>query len=205
MFNTIVNELVAELTEKKSKFICHACHVESVEEAEKYINEIKKKYHDARHNCYAYSIGNEVKRSSDDGEPSGTAGLPMMNILNGKEISNIAVVVTRYFGGVLLGTGGLVRAYSDTVGKVLDSAKFVKQDLGLRAEFIAEYKDIEEIKYNLKNRNIKIIDSKYDEKILIIIEGKNEDIEKISSGKISERVQISGFKILMSKYVEIDQ
>ena len=205
MFNTIIREHSEEITEKKSKFICHVCHVESVEEAEKYINEIKKKYHDARHNCYAYSIGNKVKRSSDDGEPSGTAGIPMINILNGRELSNIVVIVTRYFGGILLGTGGLVRAYSEAVTKTLDKVELIKQDLGLRAEFKAEYKDIEEIKYQLKNRKIRIIDSKYDEKVLMVVEGKEEEILNISDKKISERAKISDFNILMSKYVEIDQ
>ena len=205
MFNTIVGNSVAEIIEKKSKYICHAYHVESVEEAEKYINEIKKKYHDARHNCYAYSIAKEINKSSDDGEPSGTAGEPILNIINGKNLSNIVVIVTRYFGGILLGTGGLVRAYSGAAQKALDCSKFIKQDLGLRAEFITEYKNIEELKYQFKNKNIKIVETKYDEKVLMIIEGKKEDIQKIEEKKISEKVEISDFKVLMSKFVEIDQ
>ena len=205
MFNTIIEKTSAEIVEKKSKFICNVFHVESIDEAEKYICEIKKKYHDARHNCYAYSIENEITKSSDDGEPSGTAGVPILNILKGKNLSNIIVIVTRYFGGILLGTGGLVRAYSEATQKALDCAKFVKQELGLKAELLVEYKDIEELKYQFKNKKIKIIDSKYDEKVLLIVEGRKEDIQKIADGNISERIEISDFKILMSKYVEIDQ
>ena len=104
-----------ELVEKKSKFIANAIYLESKEDAENKLNIIKRKYHDARHNCYAYRILEDDKiseRSSDDGEPSGTAGGPMLNILQKNNLCNVLVVVTRYFGGILLGTGGLVRAYS---------------------------------------------------------------------------------------------
>ena len=113
MFKTIKKEIETSVTEKKSKFICHIYHVESVEEAEEKLDEVRKKYHDARHNCYVYRIADgDISKASDDGEPSGTAGVPMLNILNGNNLSNVLVVVTRYFGGILLGTGGLVRAYS---------------------------------------------------------------------------------------------
>ena len=118
MFKTISNNTTAEIIEKKSKFIANIFYVESVEEAENKIKEVKKKYFDARHNCYAYSIFSEngiINRCSDDGEPSGTAGAPMLNIINSKELTNILVIVTRYFGGILLGTGGLVRAYTSSM------------------------------------------------------------------------------------------
>ena len=104
MFKTIKENAIGEITEKKSKFICHAYHVESVEEAEEVIKKLRKKYYDARHNCFAYRIiKDDISRMSDDGEPSGTAGTPMLNILLGRNLSNILVVVTRYFGGILLG------------------------------------------------------------------------------------------------------
>ena len=101
-----------EFIDKKSRFIAYICNIESEEQAVKIISEIKKKYWDARHNCYAYILGdnNEVQRFSDDGEPSGTAGKPILEVITGNECSNCLCVVTRYFGGVLLGTGGLVRA-----------------------------------------------------------------------------------------------
>lgn len=115
-FRTINKNTKAEIVEKKSKFIANVFYVEKVEQAEDYIKKIKKQYHDAKHNCFAYMItdleGNTVQKSSDDGEPSGTAGAPMLKILVEKKLSNILVIVTRYFGGILLGTGGLVRSYS---------------------------------------------------------------------------------------------
>ena len=115
-FKTIKQNSTAEIVEKKSRFIANVFYIENVEQAEEHIKKIKKQYHDAKHNCFAYIVtnlnGNTVQKSSDDGEPSGTAGAPMLKILKGQNLSNILVVVTRYFGGVLLGTGGLVRAYS---------------------------------------------------------------------------------------------
>ena len=110
IIKTTVKPGYAEITEKKSRFIAHTRPVKSEEEARAFIEEIKKKYYDARHNVFAYQIGekNELKRFSDDGEPQGTAGMPVLSVLSSEDIKNTAVVVTRYFGGILLGTGGLV-------------------------------------------------------------------------------------------------
>ena len=126
---TIKEPIQSEIVEKKSKFIANIYYVESVDEAEDKIKEVKKKYHDARHNCSCYRVleeGKIVEKSSDDGEPSGTAGGPMLNILQKKELVNIVVIVTRYFGGILLGTGGLVRAYSDVTQKAIEEAGYDK-------------------------------------------------------------------------------
>ena len=118
-FKTILEKNVtAELVEKKSKFIANIFYVESVNEAEEKIKNVKKQYYDAKHNCFAYIISEDnvlTKRFSDDGEPSGTAGAPMLDILEKQKLYNVVVIVTRYFGGILLGTGGLVRAYSDFI------------------------------------------------------------------------------------------
>ena len=113
-----------EIVEKKSRFIATVIPAESEEEALEFIEAMRKKYWNATHNCFAYVIGqrNELQRCSDDGEPSGTAGRPMLDVLLGEEIHNVAVVVTRYFGGTLLGTGGLVRAYSASTQAGLASA-----------------------------------------------------------------------------------
>lgn len=114
-FVTIKDNVQFELVEKKSRFIANLFYVESTQEAENVIKEIRKKYYDAKHNCIAYRIiENEriEERANDDGEPSGTAGAPMLNILQKNNLANILIIVTRYFGGILLGTGGLVRAYS---------------------------------------------------------------------------------------------
>ena len=190
MFYTIKDECSAEITEKKSKFICNVFHVESVQEAEDKLNIIRKKYHDARHNCYVYKVVEEdAFKASDDGEPSGTAGVPMLNIVNGRNLSNILVVVTRYFGGILLGTGGLVRAYSLATTTALDDSNIIKQEMGLEASFNVEYKELEEVRYHLKNRNIVISGQEYLENVKVFVEGREEDILKLQNEKLSERVE----------------
>lgn len=123
-YNTIMSTVSGEITEKRSRFIAAAFHIESEEEANTIIAETRKKYWDARHNCYAYIAGtdNEVSRFSDDGEPGGTAGRPILDVLKSRELTDTLVIVTRYFGGVLLGTGGLVRAYTDATLEALKNA-----------------------------------------------------------------------------------
>lgn len=112
-----------EFVEKRSRFIGHVWPVESEEEARGYIEAMKKKYYDARHNCWCYRIKEGgVERYSDDGEPQGTAGQPMLNVFQREEVTNVCCVVTRYFGGVLLGAGGLVRAYTQSAKDALDAA-----------------------------------------------------------------------------------
>ena len=136
-FITIKENVIAEITEKKSKFIANLIKVENKQDAEEKINKIKKTYHDARHNCVAYRIIEEnkiIEKSSDDGEPSGTAGGPMLNILQKNNLCNILVIVTRYFGGILLGTGGLVRAYSETTKKAIENAQKIEMILGTEME-----------------------------------------------------------------------
>ncbi len=125
---TISRQGTGEYSEKKSKFIGRAVHVTSEEEAAALISEIKSKHWDARHNVYAYVIGGngEIQRSTDDGEPSGTAGRPILEIIRGEGLTDVAVVVTRYFGGVLLGTGGLVRAYGKAAKAALENAERVR-------------------------------------------------------------------------------
>ena len=150
MFKTILENTTSEIVEKKSKFIANIFYVENEEQAENKIKEIKKKYFDARHNCIAFRvIENEkiIERFSDDGEPSGTAGGPMLNILQKNNLCNVLVVVTRYFGGILLGTGGLVRAYSEATMKAIDEAKKVDIYQG------AEYKVKVETDYGYEDRN----------------------------------------------------
>lgn len=205
MFYTIKDECSAEITEKKSKFMCNVFHVESVQEAEDKLNIIRKKYHDARHNCYVYKVVEEdAFKASDDGEPSGTAGVPMLNIVNGRNLSNILVVVTRYFGGILLGTGGLVRAYSLATTTALDDSNIIKQEMGLEASFNVEYKELEEVRYHLKNRNIVISGQEYLENVKVFVEGREEDILKLQNEKLSERVELKDFVVLKKKYIEIE-
>ena len=172
MFKTIKENSSAEIVEKKSKFIANIFYIESQEEAEERIKEINKRYFDARHNCYAYSIFTKegiINKFSDDGEPSGTAGSPMLNILTSKGITNILVVVTRYFGGILLGTGGLVRAQTSATIEALDKTEEVLKDIGLETVFEIAYPELEKCKYYLKRNNIDITDIKYEENIYLTI------------------------------------
>ncbi len=127
---TIKEDVTAQIVEKKSKFISDLFYVSSVEDAENKLSQIRKKYHDARHHCFAYRIQTKdgiIEKASDDGEPSGTAGAPMLTLLTKTELANVLVVVTRYFGGILLGTGGLVRAYSQATKEAIEKANLVNE------------------------------------------------------------------------------
>lgn len=147
-----------EITEKKSKFIANIFYVQSAEEAETKIKMIKKKYHDARHNCYAYSIFQKdevITKSSDDGEPSGTAGAPILNVIKSNELTNVLVVVTRYFGGILLGTGGLVKAYTNATLEALQKAELVTEKYGMELRIKINYQELESLKYFCKKKRNK--------------------------------------------------
>lgn len=158
-----------EIVEKKSRFIATVIPVESEEEALEFIAAMKKKYWNATHNCSAFVIGAnyEVQRCSDDGEPQGTAGRPMLDVLLGEEIHNAAVVVTRYFGGTLLGTGGLVRAYSKAVQEGLRGSTVVEKCKGALLKIQTDYNGIGKIQYVLGQRGLLIIDSEYTDIVVI--------------------------------------
>lgn len=158
-----------ELVEKKSRFIATVRPVESEEEAAAFIEEMKKKYWDARHNCSAYVIGKkaELTRCSDDGEPSSTAGRPMLEVLLGEGIRNAAVVVTRYFGGTLLGTGGLVRAYSGAVKEGLKACSIGTMRFGRRLLIDTDYNGIGKIQYILGQKGIVPEDTEYTDRVRV--------------------------------------
>ena len=158
-----------EIVEKKSRFIATVRVVESEEEAQLFIEEMKKKYWDARHNCSAFVIGarGELTRCSDDGEPSGTAGRPMLEVLLGTGIRNIAVVVTRYFGGVLLGTGGLVRAYTQAVQEGIKNCETAVMRFGVRYRLMTDYNGIGKILYLLSERGIEQESADYGENVTL--------------------------------------
>lgn len=127
--STIAGSITYEMVIKKSRFITHLKHVKDVHEADEFIAQIRSQYWDARHNCVALSLGvnAQQQRSSDDGEPSGTAGIPMLEVLRHRNLTDVVAVVTRYFGGILLGAGGLVRAYSSAVSEALDEAQIIER------------------------------------------------------------------------------
>ena len=162
-YKTVLEQGQQEIVEKKSRFIATVRPVKTEEEAKAFIEEMKKKYYDARHNCSAFVIGNraQITRSSDDGEPSGTAGRPMLEVLLGSGIRNAAAVVTRYFGGTLLGTGGLVRAYSGVLKEALERCETARQHFGVRVKIKADYNAVGKIQYILASGKIEIEDSVY--------------------------------------------
>ena len=189
MYKTIKENVSAELVEKKSKFIANLFYIESREEAEDIIKMQKKKYYDARHNCYAFRVLGEdgiIEKSSDDGEPSGTAGAPMLNILSNMEITNILVIVTRYFGGILLGTGGLVKAYSNSTKLALEKAEISMLEEGFVYKLELNYSDLENFKYFMKNNEIKILKEEYFENVKLSIFVPKNKIDCLNSNNINE-------------------
>ena len=204
-FFTIKNNLIGELVVKKSKFITNIIKVSSKEEAEEEIKKIKKKYYDARHNCIAYRIlENEkiIERFSDDGEPSGTAGQPLLNILEKNNMVNVLVIVTRYFGGILLGTGGLVRAYSESLLNILSKSDIVEIKIGIECEVEIEYSQLEKFKYYCKNNDINRKEYKYTEKIVCKIEMDENKKSKILEDYKLKNINLLNLKILSKKYIE---
>jgi len=143
--------LETEIKVKGSRFLAGIIPVKSKEEAERTYIELKKKYYDANHNCFAYRIDSNIFRYSDDGEPNGTAGKPILQMIDSKRLSEILCVVTRYFGGTKLGTGGLIRAYSDAVNEALDNIKIVKKIHSKKIKLIFNY-DMESCVRNLLNK-----------------------------------------------------
>lgn len=166
-YRTVYQGGEGEIVEKKSRFIATVAPVESEEEALQFIEAMRKKYWDARHNCFAYVIGerSELQRFSDDGEPGGTAGKPMLDVLLGEELHNVVVVVTRYFGGTLLGTGGLVRAYSSATKEGLASSVIITKIQGLKLHITTDYTGLGKIQYILGQRGLQILDSVYTDKV----------------------------------------
>lgn len=163
----IVEGGVGEYVEKKSRFIATLRGVKSEEEAVRFIEEVKKKYWDARHHCSAFIIGRrgELTRCSDDGEPSGTAGRPMLEVLTSAGLSDVAAVVTRYFGGVLLGTGGLVRAYTKALQEGIAASKTATLHFGERVLLETDYGGVGKVQYILGKEGILIEESSYTDKV----------------------------------------
>ncbi len=208
-FKTIEKENSAEIVEKKSRFIANIYNVESKEEAEEKIKQIKKKYYDAKHHCFAFSIIEEngiTQKSSDDGEPSGTAGAPILNIIKSNNLQNVVIIVTRYFGGILLGTGGLTRAYSEAAGKVVEQSELIQKEPGMEVELEIDYNDNEKFKYYCQKNNINIIKIEYTENILYKIELNEKEYKKIEERNKTNNKQldinIKNIKLKCRKHVK---
>lgn len=168
-YKTIETESTGELVEKKSRFIAYITPAVSEEEAYAFVERIKKKHYDARHNCFAFSVGTEMPllRFSDDGEPQGTAGKPILEVITGADLTNICIVVTRYFGGTLLGTGGLVRAYTEASKIGLANNRIIIRKQVQDAEFTCDYTDFGKLQYLLASMEIPIMDTSYENRVTV--------------------------------------
>lgn len=186
--NNIENTIII----KNSKFITNLFIVENIEEVNKYLNLIKDKYRDANHNCYAYIVDN-IRKCSDDGEPSGTAGIPMMKVLEHKDLNNVLAVVTRYFGGIKLGAGGLVRAYTNSVSKTLDIVNIIDTIKGYNIDIIFNFNDIKHIDYLLKD--IKILNKEYKDIVKYNLNVSNNLLEILKQNNIK-------YNIIKEIYIE---
>lgn len=173
----------AELDEKKSRFLASVSPAQTEEEALAFIGTIKKKYGDARHNCYAFAIGRkqELTRCSDDGEPSQTAGRPILEVLLSGGICNAVIVVTRYFGGTLLGTGGLIRAYTKTAQAGLAASEVVRMRYGVRVAVTVHYNDAGRVQYILEKRKIAEYLTAYTEQVKFTVLLPAEEAEAVKN------------------------
>ncbi|MBS6500361.1 MAG: YigZ family protein [Clostridium sp.] len=187
--------------EKKSEFIGYAKRCESEEEAKAFVSEIKNKHKQATHNCFAYVIGENmgIQRYSDDGEPQGTAGIPILEVMKKSNVTDCAIVVTRYYGGILLGAGGLTRAYTKGASIALKAGGVVEKVNGVRLLFHMDYDMLGKIQYKCNENNWYIEDTEYTDKVVVHILAEIEkasDIEKeiieISNGKIKVDKQDEG-------------
>lgn len=193
-YYTIYEGGTGEIVMKKSRFIATVIPVSTEEEALTFIEELKKKYWNAAHNCYAYIIGNRnpIMRCSDDGEPSQTAGKPMLDVLIAKELTGLLVVVTRYFGGTLLGTGGLVKAYQSATVEGLNSSLIIKKEPGIHMQVVSDYNLIGKIQYYIGQENLPLISTDYTDLVtldLMIptdkVNGFQNKLADLSNGTLS--------------------
>ena len=185
-FRTIKEDGQVQEEIKKSRFICHAKRVYSEEEARAFITAIKKEHYKATHNCSAFIIGerSEIKRTSDDGEPSGTAGVPMLGVLENHNLTNVCVVVTRYFGGIKLGAGGLIRAYAGSVALAVKEIGIVeiKEQAGIQIQM--SYAQYQEYGNFLKEHNLMELETNFTDQVETIIFVDKEDKETIKASLI---------------------
>ena len=170
-YKTVYEGGEGEIVEKKSRFIATVRPVQTEEEALAFIEEMKKKYWDARHNCSAFVIGDrqEISRCSDDGEPAQTAGRPILDVLLKEEIHNVCVVVTRYFGGTLLGTGGLVRAYQKATQTGLENSVIIDKQIGRKLTIGTDYNGLGKLQYLVAQNGLTLIDTVYTEKVELLL------------------------------------
>ncbi len=190
-----------EFTEKRSRFIGHLLPVETEEQAREFIAQMKKKYYDARHNCWCYLIGSDLLRYGDDGEPQGTAGQPMLNVFQRENVTNVVCVVTRYFGGILLGAGGLTRAYSKSARDALAAAGVAEMGLWAAAEIPCPYALFERVKGEVAAQGGTVDEAEYGADIRLKVSLPAEDtaalqerLTELSAGGIAVAVTAEEYR-----------
>ena len=201
---TIYQNCEHQIEIKKSKFICHLFRIENEEQAKEYIAKIKKEHYKANHNCSAYMLGEnfEIQRSSDDGEPSGTAGVPMLEVLKKNQLQNTLAIVTRYFGGIKLGAGGLIRAYSTSVSEALKEIGIVQGKLQQILDIIIDYPQLGKLQNYLENEQIAIQEIDYLEQITVKVAIDINQCESFQNALIDLFNNQLSIQILDQKYVE---
>lgn len=204
---TVAGKADAEYSEKRSRFIALICHCETEQEAANFINTVRTKHRDARHNCYAYSVsGGALKRFSDDGEPHGTAGKPMLDIIEGEGLCNVCAVVTRYFGGVLLGTGGLVRAYSKALKDALASAERVVMVPCIVLACCCDYTDSARLLKLVSAVGGRVENTEYTEKVKLTFfmqENKKEEFKLLLKETFCARIAVEEIKTELKPVSEL--
>ncbi len=196
LYISVEKNATAEICEKKSRFIANICHTETEESAMEFVEKIRKQHYNARHNVYAYILSTGVKKYTDDGEPSKTAGLPILEMLEKQGITDVVCVVTRYFGGTLLGTGGLVRAYTEAAKSALECAGVVTMKLCSLFEMRVPYTHLGSVEYLLKSKGAVCEDKNYAENITLTV-----TIDSSLSDELTDTIknEFSGSIQLMSK------
>ena len=206
MIKTIEKAGIAEIEEKKSKFIAQIYPVQKEEQVKDILQKIKQKYKGARHHCFAYRLLKEeqlIEKSSDDGEPTGTAGQPILNYLKGWELLNVLVVVTRFFGGILLGTGGLTKAYGDSAKKAIEKTKIVYQDWGYIVEVEISYANFQNLEYEAKKRKWNIQNKTYSENIKAELEIPKKMWKDFTNLNSNKTIKLEKYDVLEEKFIDI--
>ena len=196
-FKTISTSANGIYKEKGSKFLAFAIPVITVDEVKEIVKNYRKEYYDARHVCYAYTLGAERKewRANDDGEPSGTAGLPILGQINSRELTNILIIVVRYFGGILLGTSGLNTAYKEAAADALNQAEIIEKTVDCEFDIQFEYLLMNDVMRIIKDNNVQILDQSFDNNcsMKLSIRKREEDLLK---GKL---IKIEGLKFVLKE------
>lgn len=190
-YRTVAGSATAEIEVRRSRFRCHVERVDSEDAARAVVERVRKQHWDARHHCSAFVLGPEatLQRSSDDGEPSGTAGAPMLEVLRGRGVSDVVAVVTRWFGGTLLGAGGLVRAYGDAVRAGLDASGVRERRLSQRYDVAVDHGDAGRLEAELRARGVVVLGADYAERVLLHVavtcDGFDDLLAELTGGSVS--------------------